>query len=252
MLVLTCSRFSLKKGRNDAGEIETVEVTVYDYFVNKCGIDLRYSGDLPCINVGKPRRPTFFPLEQFYEFLTSKARPKKRSPTWSLSPPEEELSQRIEARLNAIEQKRREFTGISVMGINPETGKFCSHVNNDYFFVEGLLDVFIQLRIYKTPDLETPKYLILRRAADYERQLKMLVEEMQAINKGLERVAGEFSLSENDGPISEEFHKNLKVFLCSAESDVKSLALLYSAVGKNADALIIYFGEDPVKCPFEQ
>lgn len=67
------------------------------------------------------------------------------------------------------------FTGTSVMGINPETGKFCSHVdywdsikNNDYFSVEGLLDVFKQLRIYKTPDLETPKYLILRRAADYE------------------------------------------------------------------------------------
>ncbi|GAB2236233.1 hypothetical protein Droror1_Dr00027972 [Drosera rotundifolia] len=85
-----------------------------------------------------------------------------------------------------------------------------------------------------------------------EIQLKMLVEEMQAVGKGLERVAGEFYLSEDDGPISEEFHKNLKVFLCSAETDVKSLALFYSAVGKNADTLIIYFGEDPVKCPFEQ
>ncbi|GAB2216231.1 hypothetical protein Droror1_Dr00024001 [Drosera rotundifolia] len=83
-------------------------------------------------------------------------------------------------------------------------------------------------------------------------QLKMLAEEKQAVSKGLERVAGEFSLSENDGPISEEFHKKLKVFLCSAETDVKSLALLYSAVGKNADALSIYFGEDLVKCPFEQ
>ncbi|GAB2245225.1 hypothetical protein Droror1_Dr00000718 [Drosera rotundifolia] len=44
--------------------------------------------------------------QQFYEFLASKARPKPRSPTWSSSPPEEELSQRIEARLNAAEQKR--------------------------------------------------------------------------------------------------------------------------------------------------
>ncbi|XP_050129290.1 uncharacterized protein LOC126605887 isoform X2 [Malus sylvestris] len=44
------------------------------------------------------------------------------------------------------------FTGTSVMGINPETGKFCSHV----------------LRIYKTPDLETPKYEILKRTANYE------------------------------------------------------------------------------------
>ncbi|GMG98835.1 hypothetical protein Nepgr_000675 [Nepenthes gracilis] len=56
--------FSLKqKSRDENGEVETVEVTVYDYFVNHRHIDLRYSADLPCINVGKPKRPTFFPLE---------------------------------------------------------------------------------------------------------------------------------------------------------------------------------------------
>lgn len=67
------------------------------------------------------------------------------------------------------------FTGTSVMGINPKTGKFCSHVDywdsikaNDYFSLEGLWDVFRQLRMYKTPDLETPKYQILKRAANYE------------------------------------------------------------------------------------
>ncbi|URE43190.1 SOUL heme-binding protein, partial [Musa troglodytarum] len=67
------------------------------------------------------------------------------------------------------------FTGTSVMGVNPLTKKFCSHVdlwdsiqNNDYFSLEGLIDVLKQLRIYKTPDLETPKYLILKRTANYE------------------------------------------------------------------------------------
>ncbi|CAA2967054.1 Hypothetical predicted protein [Olea europaea subsp. europaea] len=67
------------------------------------------------------------------------------------------------------------FTGTSVMGINPETKKFCSHVdywdsieNNEYFSVEGLLDVVKQLRIYKTPEMETPKYQILKRTANYE------------------------------------------------------------------------------------
>ncbi|CAA0826552.1 SOUL heme-binding family protein [Striga hermonthica] len=67
------------------------------------------------------------------------------------------------------------FTGTSVMGVNPETMKFCSHVdfwdsieNNDYFSVEGLLDVLKQLRFYKTPDLESPKYQILKRTANYE------------------------------------------------------------------------------------
>ncbi|KAE9445432.1 hypothetical protein C3L33_22670, partial [Rhododendron williamsianum] len=50
--------FSLKKGKDDDGKIQTVEVNVCDYFVNRRNIELRYSGDLPCINVGKPKRPT--------------------------------------------------------------------------------------------------------------------------------------------------------------------------------------------------
>ncbi|KAG4378628.1 hypothetical protein GLYMA_17G074500v4 [Glycine max] len=83
-------------------------------------------------------------------------------------------------------------------------------------------------------------------------QLKFLAEEMQAINKGLEKVVQELSTSENDGPISETFCKKLKKFLGSAEADVRSLASLYSSVGRNVDQLILYFGEDPARCPFEQ
>ncbi|KAL2929961.1 Formin-like protein 13 [Bienertia sinuspersici] len=83
-------------------------------------------------------------------------------------------------------------------------------------------------------------------------QLKFLAEEMQAVNKGLEKVVQELAVSESDGPISDEFRKNLKEFLCFAESEVRSLALLYSGVGRNVDALIVYFGEDPSRCPFEQ
>ncbi|KAF6167266.1 hypothetical protein GIB67_043127 [Kingdonia uniflora] len=67
------------------------------------------------------------------------------------------------------------FTGTSIMGINPQTQKFCSHVDfwdsikkNDYFSLEGLWDVIRQLRIYKTPELESPKYQILKRTANYE------------------------------------------------------------------------------------
>ncbi|XP_038879854.1 uncharacterized protein LOC120071584 isoform X2 [Benincasa hispida] len=66
-------------------------------------------------------------------------------------------------------------TGTSIMGINPHTGKFCSHVdlwdsvqNNDYFSIEGLWDVFKQIRFYETPELESPKYQILKRTANYE------------------------------------------------------------------------------------
>ncbi|KAJ9538972.1 hypothetical protein OSB04_031705 [Centaurea solstitialis] len=74
------------------------------------------------------------------------------------------------------------LTGTSVMGINPENGKFCSHVdywdslkNNEYFSSEGLVDLIKQLQIYKTPDLETPKYKILKRTATYESNFTNLV-----------------------------------------------------------------------------
>lgn len=67
------------------------------------------------------------------------------------------------------------FTGLSIMGVNPKNLKFNSHVdiwdsiqNNEYFSIEGLQDVFKQLRYYKTPDIETPSYLILKRTANYE------------------------------------------------------------------------------------
>uniref|UniRef100_A0A2P2LBH9 PAZ domain-containing protein n=2 Tax=Rhizophora mucronata TaxID=61149 RepID=A0A2P2LBH9_RHIMU len=57
--------FSLKTrgAKDENGDVESFEITVYDYFVNHRGINLRYSGDLPCINVGKPKRPTYIPVE---------------------------------------------------------------------------------------------------------------------------------------------------------------------------------------------
>ncbi|KAK4343277.1 hypothetical protein RND71_036371 [Anisodus tanguticus] len=78
-------------------------------------------------------------------------------------------------------------------------------------------------------------------------QLKFLAEEMQAINKGKEKVVDELSMSENDGPMSKNFCKALKEFLSSAEGEVSSLAQLFSGVGEIVDLLIIYFGEDPAQ-----
>lgn len=83
-------------------------------------------------------------------------------------------------------------------------------------------------------------------------QLKYLAEEMKAISKGMEKVVDELSMSENDGLMSENFCKALTEFLSCAEGEVSSLAQLFSDVGKNVDSLIIYFGEDPARCPFEQ
>lgn len=66
---LPCSQqlFTLKqRGGKDSNwdcDVHTTEIIVYDYFVKHRRIELRYSGDLPCINVGKLKRPTFFPIE---------------------------------------------------------------------------------------------------------------------------------------------------------------------------------------------
>ena len=40
----------------------------YDYFVRHRGIELRYSGNFPCINAGRPKRPTYFPVEVCFSF----------------------------------------------------------------------------------------------------------------------------------------------------------------------------------------
>ncbi|KAL1552512.1 formin-like protein 18 [Salvia divinorum] len=83
-------------------------------------------------------------------------------------------------------------------------------------------------------------------------QLKYLAEEMQAITKGIEKVVQELTASEYDGAVSETFCTILNNFLGTAEAEVRSLAALYSGVGRNADSLAQYFGEDPARCPFEQ
>ncbi|KAL0384913.1 UNVERIFIED_CONTAM: Formin-like protein 20 [Sesamum radiatum] len=104
----------------------------------------------------------------------------------------------------------------------------------------------------KTPDLlDFHKDLINLEAAT-KIQLKQLAEEMQSIIKGLEKVKQELAASENDGPVSEVFHKTLKEFVGAAESEVSSVTDLYSVAGRQADALALYFGEDPARYPFEQ
>ncbi|CAN6331685.1 unnamed protein product [Urochloa humidicola] len=54
--------FPLKQRNGNDGECDTVEITVYDYYQKK-GIELQHSAYLPCINAGKQKRPTYFPIE---------------------------------------------------------------------------------------------------------------------------------------------------------------------------------------------
>lgn len=45
------------------GEVVEHQTTVFEYFTEFRNIQLQYSGDFPCINVGKPKRPTYIPIE---------------------------------------------------------------------------------------------------------------------------------------------------------------------------------------------
>ncbi|KAJ6319503.1 hypothetical protein OIU78_015011 [Salix suchowensis] len=53
----------LKNRDGDGVEAQIVEITVYEYFSKHCGIKLGYSAYLPCLDVGKPKRPNYLPLE---------------------------------------------------------------------------------------------------------------------------------------------------------------------------------------------
>ncbi|PPR92547.1 hypothetical protein GOBAR_AA28119 [Gossypium barbadense] len=115
-----------------------------------------------------------------------------------------------------------------------------------------LMHYLCKLLSEKMPELlDFDKDLVHLEAAS-KIQLKNLAEEMQAVSKGLEKVEQELSASDNDGDISLGFQKVLKNFLDTAEAEVRSLISLYSEVGRSADSLSQYFGEDPGRCPFEQ
>lgn len=59
--------FTLKKRNakdgNEDSDFYTEEITVCDYFKSHKSIELSYSARLPCVNVGKPKRPTYVPIE---------------------------------------------------------------------------------------------------------------------------------------------------------------------------------------------
>ncbi|CAM8922994.1 unnamed protein product [Rhodiola kirilowii] len=127
------------------------------------------------------------------------------------------------------------FTGTSVMEISPKSGKFCSHFdywdsieNNEYFSVEGLMDVFKQLRYYKTPDLETPKYQILKRTASYEvRKYAPYIVVETAGNelsgsKGFNNIAG-FIFGKNSK--QEKIAMTTPVFTHTMDTDASKVAI---------------------------
>lgn len=71
--IILCHSFPMKLKNRDGANVEAqiVEVTVYEYFTKHCGVQLGYSAYLPCLDVGKPKRPNYLPLE-VCEFLLPK------------------------------------------------------------------------------------------------------------------------------------------------------------------------------------
>eukprot|EP00884_Botryococcus_braunii_P022101 jgi/Botrbrau1/8575/Bobra.0359s0038.1 len=68
------------------------------------------------------------------------------------------------------------FTGVSILGINPSTGRFNRHIDywdaikdQKYFSLEAFGHVLSQLSdVKRTPDLETPSYVVLKKTKHYE------------------------------------------------------------------------------------
>ncbi|GJS79785.1 zinc finger BED domain-containing protein RICESLEEPER 2 [Tanacetum coccineum] len=78
---------------------------------------------------------------------------------------------------------------------------------------------------------------------------KDLAEEVQELSKGLEKVEQEVTALDNDGAKFAGFQKG---FFNTAKVEVETLISLYTEVGRNGESISQYFGEDPVRCPFEQ
>jgi formin 2 len=85
-----------------------------------------------------------------------------------------------------------------------------------------------------------------------EIKMNSLAEEKQVIYIGMDRLQMELYASESDGPVSQVFHQKLKEFRTIADTRVATVINPCCVVGKDADALVFYFGEDPYHYPFEK
>ncbi|KAK6143266.1 hypothetical protein DH2020_023614 [Rehmannia glutinosa] len=96
------SSFRATQGEKREGTSEELHVTVYDYFVNHRNIRLKYSGEYPCINAGKPKRPTYIPIELCT--LVSLQRYTKALSNLQRASLVEKSRQKPQERMNALQQ----------------------------------------------------------------------------------------------------------------------------------------------------
>ncbi|KAG8363748.1 hypothetical protein BUALT_Bualt19G0054500 [Buddleja alternifolia] len=122
--------FSLKQ-RREGGEAQDLEITVYDYFVHNRNIQLRFSGDFPCINVGKPKRPTYIPIELCS--LVSLQRYTKALSNLQRASLVEKSRQKPHERMTALNQALRK----SNYGEDPLLGSTGISINNEFTQIQG-------------------------------------------------------------------------------------------------------------------
>ncbi|GER34610.1 argonaute family protein [Striga asiatica] len=95
--------FLLKQGRaGGSSEAQELNVTVYEYFVQHRNIRLKYSGEYPCVNVGKPKRPVYIPIELCT--LVSLQRYTKSLSNLQRASLVEKSRQKPQERMNALQQ----------------------------------------------------------------------------------------------------------------------------------------------------
>ncbi|MFS8020232.1 putative formin, FH2 domain-containing protein [Helianthus anomalus] len=115
-----------------------------------------------------------------------------------------------------------------------------------------ILNQHFRLLANKSPDLLDFHEDLVSLEAATKIHLKNVAEQMLAVSCGLKTAKQELDASANDGPVSTGFHLTLSKFISQAEVEVASVTNFFTIVGKSADGLALYFGEDPARCPFEQ
>ncbi|KAK4406446.1 protein argonaute 4A [Sesamum angolense] len=125
-------KFPLKIRREGTSEAQQeVEITVYDYFLHHRNIRLRHSADFPCINVGKPKRPTYIPVELCS--LVSLQRYTKALSNLQRASLVEKSRQKPTERMNALKQA---FTS-SNYATDPLLGSSGISVSSEFTQIQG-------------------------------------------------------------------------------------------------------------------
>lgn len=102
--------FPMKLKNRDGANVEAqiVEVTVYEYFTKHCGVQLGYSAYLPCLDVGKPKRPNYLPLELCS--LISLQRYKKALSSMQRASLVEKSRQKPQERIKTVTEAMRSYS----------------------------------------------------------------------------------------------------------------------------------------------